>query len=53
MDKMSNDKKSVEDIYWLNDYHFKPLGYQYMAEAIQQGLCDPTLELADQLCISP
>jgi len=53
MDKLTNGNDVIEDIFWSKDQHFKPLGYRYMAEAIQQGLCDPSLKLADQLCPTP
>ena len=30
--------KELKDLYWPLDYHFTPLGYEYLAEAVRDGL---------------
>ena len=36
-EKLTKDGKQLQDLYWPDDGHFTPLGYQYFAEAVLAG----------------
>ena len=50
VEQLTNGNSELDALYWPKDYHFTPLGYRYMGEAIQQGLCKLKPDMAQQLC---
>ena len=50
IEQLSKGNSELDDLYWPKDFHFTPLGYRYMGEAIQQGLCKLKPDRAQQLC---
>lgn len=52
MDRLADGDVELDDMFWRMDYHFTPLGYRYVGEAVQEGLCRPEPALAEPLCPS-
>lgn len=50
IEQLANGNSELNDLFWPKDFHFTPLGYRYMGEAIQQELCTLKPEVAQQLC---
>jgi lysophospholipase L1-like esterase len=48
--KTADGHGDADKLFWPKDFHFTPLGYRYMAEAIQEGLCQFKPEPAHSLC---
>jgi hypothetical protein len=53
MDKLADGDTELDTLFWRRDYHFTPLGYRYVGEAVQQGLCDQEADPAIPLCPNP
>lgn len=53
VERVTSGDSKLADLYWPKDFHFTPLGYRYMGEAIQQGLCELKPDMAQQLCQDP
>jgi lysophospholipase L1-like esterase len=53
MAKLADGDVELDEMFWRMDYHFTPLGYRYMGEAVQQGFCDQKQVLAKLLCPNP
>ena len=50
IEQLTKGNSELDDLFWPIDYHFTPLGYRHMGEAIQQGLCELKPDMAQQLC---
>jgi lysophospholipase L1-like esterase len=50
VEQLTNGNSELDALYWAKDFHFTPLGYRYMGEAIQQGLCKLKPDMAQQFC---
>jgi len=53
MDKLADDKTDLDKYFWPRDHHFTPLGYRYVAEAVQLGMCDQNPEPEELPCPWP
>jgi lysophospholipase L1-like esterase len=53
MDRLADGNTDLDKYFWRRDRHFTPLGYRYVGEAVQQGLCDQKPDLAEPLCTNP
>ena len=50
MNKLADGSARLDELFWHKDYHFTPLGYQYVGEAVQEGLCSQKQGFPDLPC---
>ena len=53
MDRLADGDVEMDEMFWRMDYHFTPLGYRYVGEAVQEGLCSQKQDLPELLCPNP
>jgi lysophospholipase L1-like esterase len=53
MNKLADGSTQLDKLFWRKDYHFTPLGYRYVGEAVQEGLCSQKQEFPDLPCLNP
>jgi len=53
MDRLADGDIEIDEMFWRMDYHFTPLGYRYVGEAVQKGLCSQKQDLPELLCPNP